>query len=1054
MAKTNAKIDFETKTITMDNVTFKFYRYYPTENFYNHTVVFKTNELGDWYVPTFSKLDQNITIQPGLYKANGNQTTVNILSNDPEPPYHLPKLKLEINNFETLKPIPISGNSLINKQAIDELIRTNHLNELEKTTLINTLFENQSVLLRQNEQLSATTIIKHKIQTRDEIPVYTKTYRYPHAFKKDVEDQVQEMLDSGIIKNSNSPYSSPIWVVPKKADASGTRKIRVVIDYRKLNEKTIDDKYPIPQIEEILDNLGKSEYFTTLDLKSGFHQIPMDVESQEKTAFSTDKGHFEFCRMPFGLKNGPATFQRAMNNVLHGLLGNKCHVYLDDIVVLGENLQCHIQNLKTILQRLALFNLKIQLDKCEFLKRETEFLGHVITQDGVKPNKDKIKKILEWPLPKNPTEIKQFLGLSGYYRRFIKDYSKIAKHMTKYLKKDVPLDMTDQEYRKSFETLKTTIATDQILTYPDFNKPFILTTDASEYALGAVLSQVQNNVERPIAFASRTLNKTEINYATNEKEALAIIWAVKKYQPYLYGNKFTLVTDHKPLTFIKSSEKNSKILRWRLELENYDYNVIYKEGRTNVVADALSRMPRENATELNVTQTSDSTLHRSEEVAENLQENSSEMDTIHSANTSDEYFIHFSERPLNYYRNQLVFKLSNLDVIFTENIFPNFNRIIISKNSFELEDITDFIKKYHNGKQSAILAPEILYGKIQECFRREFSQNGHLVFVTKMVEDVKSPDRQNAIIIKEHERAHRGIKEVESQIKRSYFFPNLTGKIKSHVNTCNVCNTHKYDRRPYNIKISPRPITKKPLERVHIDIFSINKISFLSIIDSFSKHLQMVQINTKNLVDVTSALTKYFTLFGIPNSIVSDHETTFQSAQFKEYLSRLNVRLEYASSSESNGQIEKTHSTIIEIYNTNKDKIPKADTIIAIELSVALYNSSVHSSTGFTPNEVIFNQNNLMSPNEIQAQANIIFKDVGDKLELIKNKITKINSAKEEPPILANNQSVFLKPNIRTKSQPRGVETKIKDITLNTFKTSKNIKRNKKKIKRIKKKKQ
>lgn len=230
----------------------------------------------------------------------------------------------------------------------------------------------------------------------------------------------------------------------------------------------------------------------------------------------------------------------------------------------------------------------------------------------------------------------------------------------------------------------------------------------------------------------------------------------------------------------------------------------------------------------------------------------------------------------------------------------------------------------------------------------------------------------------------------------------------------------------------------------------MNKASFLSIIDSFSKHLQMVPINTKNLVDTKGALTRYFTLFGIPNIIVSDHETTFQSAQFREYLAKLNVKLEYASSSESNGQVEKTHATIIEIYNTNKLKFPNSDMNTAIELCVALYNNSIHSATGFTPNEIVFNQNNIINPEEIQEHAHKIFQSVNSKLETTKNKMLKQNNRKEDPPNLAENQLVFLKPNIRTKTQPRGVETEVKNVNFKTFKTNRKIKRNKNKIKRIK----
>ena len=565
LAQNKAKIDYDKETLTVKDVTFKFKKYFPTKKMYYHTITIKTENDGDWLVPTQQKLSGKIIIEPGLYNSSQNRTVVNILSPKKKPPKIIPKIGLKVNNFETIQPIEIDHDDDLSKEAIEKLIRIEHMSQLEKSEIINLIHENQQILLKQNEKLSATTAIKHGILTKDEEPIYTKTYRYPHHFKKDVEEQIKELLDSGIIRHSKSPYSAPIWVVPKKMDASGKRKIRVVIDYRKLNEKTVNDKYPIPQIEEILDNMGKSEYFTTLDLKSGFHQILMDEKSIEKTAFSTDKGHFEFTRMPFGLKNAPATFQRAMNNVLQGLIGDVCYVYLDDIIIMGHSLQNHLKNVKTVLKRLAEFNLKIQLDKCEFLKRETQFLGHIITPEGVKPDPDKIQKILEWPLPKTEKELRAFLGLVGYYRRFIKNFAKTVKAMSKYLKLGLQINLTDPEYLKTFKRIKTIISTDQILAYPDFSSPFILTTDASDFALGAVLSQIQNGIERPIAFASRTLNDTETRYATNEKEALAIIWAVKKFKPYLYGNKFTLMTDHKPLTFIKTSEKNSKILRWRLE---------------------------------------------------------------------------------------------------------------------------------------------------------------------------------------------------------------------------------------------------------------------------------------------------------------------------------------------------------------------------------------------------------------------------------------------------------------------------------------------------------
>lgn len=1058
MAKLDTKIDYETETITLKGNTFKISKFYPTRKQFHHTVTIDTCNDGDWLVPTFQKLCKGIFIQPGLYRSEKRKSTIRILSTKRNIEA-LPKVSLSVNNFETLTPVPISNKRTISKEEIQKIIRTEHLSPLETSELLKVVYENQSTLLKEGEKLSATTATKHKIITSDDSPIYTKSYRYPHHFKKDVHEQIQEMLDNGIIQPSVSPYSAPIWVVPKKQDASGKKKVRVVIDYRKLNEKTIDDRFPMPQIEEILDNLGKSVYFTTLDLKSGFHQIPMDPAHKEKTAFSTDKGHFEFNRMPFGLKNAPATFQRAMNNILGEYIGTICYVYLDDIVIVGYNLQNHLENLECVLKRLAQFNLKIQLDKCEFLKRETEFLGHIISSTGVKANPEKIEKIISWPLPKTQKEIKQFLGLAGYYRRFIKDFSKITRPMTKYLKKDEAINLQDQTYIEAFATLKQIISTDQVLTYPQFDKPFILTTDASDYAIGAVLSQIQDKIEKPIAFASRTLNDAETRYATIEKEALAIVWAINKFKPYLYGAKFTLLTDHKPLTFLKNSSKNDKILRWALDLKNYSFDVLYKEGKTNVVADALSRRPNEiNVNESNNNE--DSSLSDAADDVEAISQmnnppssenQDSDADTIHSADDSSDFYIHHVDRPINYYHNQIIFRIARISTIISETIFPHFQRTIIVQPEFQKPEITEFLKTYHNGKQTAILAPENIIQIIQESFKENFGTKNHFVLTSKIVEDVTNEDRQNLMISTEHDRAHRGTNEVEAQIRRSYFFPNMAKLIKIYSDACPHCNKHKYERNPYNIKITPRPITDKPFERVHMDIFIIAKHSFLSLIDSFSKHLQMNYIKTKNLAHVQKALSKYFSSFGVPKKIITDHETTFRSIQLRNFLSQLGCCLEYAASSESNGQIERTHSTIIEIYNSNKYKFQNLGTKSIVKLSVALYNETVHSCTKLKPNEIMFNMNNVNNPEEIIGNAQRIFSEAKTNILKSHDRQTKRNASKEDPPVVQEGEDVFVIPNIRTKTEPRAVQTTARNIKDKTFINSNNVKRHKKKIKRLKK---
>jgi hypothetical protein len=294
--------------------------------------------------------------------------------------------------------------------------------------------------------------------------------------------------------------------------------------------------------------------------------------------------------MVMGLKTSPATFQKLMNCVLSGIIGIKCLIYLDDIIIYGKNLIDHNEKLRDVFERLKVNCLKIQPDKCEFLKHECMYLGHIVTEKGIKPDPAKVKTVLEYQVPQTNKNIKSFLGLSGYYRKFIESYSAKAKPLTNLLKKDIKFNWTD-ECQKSFDNLKQALCSEPILQYPDFTKPFILTTDASNKALGAILSQGEIGKDLPIAYASRTLNKSENNYSTTELECLAIIFGVKQFRPYLYGRKFTVVTDHKALKWLFNlKDPLSKLARWRIQLEDYDYEIHYKPGVQNSNVDALTRM--------------------------------------------------------------------------------------------------------------------------------------------------------------------------------------------------------------------------------------------------------------------------------------------------------------------------------------------------------------------------------------------------------------------------------------------------------------------------------
>lgn len=567
-------------------------------------------------------LSKDLLVSNCVVKIKDNSCVNLTVANVSEHPVNI-KRNLNLN----IEPLPTNATQFVNQSgcsdrtdAVINSLRIDHLNEEEANALIELCSQFSDIFHLPDDHLSHTNAIHHQIKTTNETPIHVKSYRFPECHKNEVQKQVNKMLDDGIIQPSMSPWSAPIWVVPKKLDASGQRKWRVVIDYRRLNDITIGDSYPIPNISDILDQLGKSKYFSTLDLASGFHQIKMSPEDATKTAFSVPQGHFEFKRMPFGLKNAPSTFQRLMNTALSGLQGTRCFVYLDDIVIYSFDLETQINNLRKVFHRLRQFNLKLQPEKCEFLRKEVAYLGHIIGEEGVKPNPEKTKAVTEFPTPQSPKEIKSFLGLASYYRRFIPNFAKLARSLTSLLKKDVPF-VWQNEQQLAFESLKQKLVSSPILAFPDFTQPFVLTCDASNFAISAILSQGAIGQDRPIAFASRTLNKAECNYSVTEKECLAIIFGTKVFRPYLYGHHFKIITDHKPLQWLfNCKDPGSRLVRWRLKLEEFEYEIHYKKGKINTNADALSRFPVNPVQPASTPPTMDHPLPSTEDQTRNLDE--------------------------------------------------------------------------------------------------------------------------------------------------------------------------------------------------------------------------------------------------------------------------------------------------------------------------------------------------------------------------------------------------------------------------------------------------
>ncbi|CAM4637279.1 unnamed protein product [Lepidochelys kempii] len=437
-----------------------------------------------------------------------------------------------------------------------------------------------------SNQPGRTNLTVHRVQTGSHPPIRCSPFRVAGKTAQDLEREVRDMLALGVIQPSASPWASLVVLVPKK-DGS----VRFCVDYRKLKAITVSDAYPMPRPDELLDKLGGARYLTTMDLTKGYWQVPLDADARLKSAFITPLGLYEFLTLPVGLKGAPATFQRLVDQLLRGM-ESFAVAYIDDICVFSQTWEDHVSQVRQVLDRLQGAGLTVKAEKCKVGMAEVSYLGHRVGSGRLKPEPAKVEAIRDWPAPHTKKQVQAFIGLAEYYRRFVPHFSAIATPITELCKKGKPDKVVwTEQCQVAFRALKEALVSGPVLANPDFDKPFVVFTDASNTGLGAVLMQEDEKGERhPIVYLSKKLLPREQHYAAIEKECLAMVWALKKLEPYLFGRHFTVYTDHSPLTWLHPMKgANAKLLRWSLLLQDYDMDVVHVKGRANLIADALSR---------------------------------------------------------------------------------------------------------------------------------------------------------------------------------------------------------------------------------------------------------------------------------------------------------------------------------------------------------------------------------------------------------------------------------------------------------------------------------
>ena len=851
------------------------------------------------------------------------------------------------------------------------------------------------IFAKDRYDLGKTNLAYHHIDTGDARPFKQKPRRLPQAQYKEMETQVQKLADIGIIRPSNSNYASNVLLVQKKDNTW-----RLCIDYRRLNAQTVNkDPYLIPRIDDTLEHLQGAKYFCTLDLAQGYHQVEMDEESKAKTAFTTPHmtpSLWEFNCMPFGITGGPGTFQRVMDRLLVGMQYKIALAYLDDIIVYGMNPQQVIDRLARVFDRIKGAGLKLKPSKCTFFERETLYLGHIVSREGIKCDPAKIEKVKEWPRPKSGKECLQFVGFCNYYNRFLKDFSAVAKPLYALGPKKVPFKW-DEEEENSYQQLKAMLTSPPVMAYPREVGPWILDTDASGFAMGAVLAQMQPNEEgvqeeRVIAYGSKVFQGRQQRYCTRRRELLSVVHFVNMFRPYLYGRFVTIRTDHASLRYLKTlNNPDDQFARWIQILEETYYTIEVRKGSLHGNADAMSRIP---GTECEGKRCICLPVARFEE-AHGLEDDyriqsaafdddtGGDPQVGDGSDTEDE--IHGQPQPPAQVKAQNKRKREGEDQdgpSITINAFA-FTRQWKSEEMASAQASDPDIELLYMAKKLGADKPsKAEIGKQSSAARTYFHDWKRIKFENNRVlyrqwESSDGTEIRYQIILPEvfqqalfknlHDAihaAHMGRRRTMSKLQKKFYWHRMGEDIQTWIRACPTCQRRKALYKNPKAPMQSHHVGM-PNERVAIDIIDhlpktlFGNICVLTIVDHFTKYAKAVALPDQKAKTVADAFMKWWVcVFGTPYQVHSDQGRNFESGLMQELcqLLRINKTRTTPYNPSGNGQCERQNQTIMNLIHTYARETP-VEWDKHLHTVLMGYNATKQESTNLEPNRLMLGRN-------------------------------------------------------------------------------------------------